>query len=265
MNWDVGRLRRSDTGGDMLARLPVMLLVAVAGCSFVFAGRPPEHPDVDEPVECSDLSLPLTDTAGALVSGYLAVDSALKIAGACEQQPPPPPSPDPAPGQWGSWSFGPFCLFDKDFYRGVALTSAIVAAAYVASAAWGYDVASSCRRAKREHAAAQRLAREEADARLREERDEEQRVVARAVARQHAIELTKQAAAAARADDCATVIAMDAQLGDSDPEYRDAVFVRDVASRSVLKRTRLRRPRVRANACVWDDDRDARSRQLCQR
>ena len=48
-------------------------------------------------------------------------------------------------------------------------------------------------------------------------------------AREHAILLGKQAGDAARAGDCATVTKLDAEVCTSDPEYRDAVFLRDVA------------------------------------
>jgi len=174
----------------------------------------------------------------ALLSGYLAADSYSRIAGACDDNPspppPPPPSPPPPPGQWGSWQFnlGTLCIFGKNFYQGAAFTSAIVAATYVASASWGYQVAYSCRRAKREHAAAV----VEAHQQIREQHEDEQRAVAKRAARERAIELTKEAAAAARAGNCEPVVSADAQLAESDPEFRDTVFVRDLGIARCLQR-----------------------------
>ncbi len=93
-----------------------------------------------------------------------------------------------------------------------ALPGVGIYAAY--GAAEGYTRADECRAAKRRGAEVAELARHKEAA---------------AASRAEAGRLWKRAAAAARADDCATVRELDPQIRDLDLEFHGVVFSRDVA------------------------------------
>jgi hypothetical protein len=96
----------------------------------------------------------------------------------------------------------------------VASVAFLIAATYALSATYGYWTRRDC------------SAGVESSARLAKERDAQDQAFAR---RQGAWSVTKQAAAAARAGDCASVNAADAQVRELDADFHATVFVRDVA------------------------------------
>jgi hypothetical protein len=111
------------------------------------------------------------------------------------------------------------------FAAGMAM-SAVISGLFVGSAVYGSSRNAECEAELDVRRAAQ------AEATARTERANEEAFAAAKAARDrkhHAIELAKQAADAARAGDCATVTTIDPQVCTLDADYRNSVFVRDVA------------------------------------
>jgi len=184
------------------ASLAALVVVALSGCSVMFATAPDDVKPGTPPV-CSGDNLAQLDTAIATFTSLVGAWFAIQIPGACSS-----------------------CFIGRDYYERVALFGAAYSALFGASAVYGYHLANRCAREKRAFAESVQAA---ADARVRQQRDAEQRTLARAARRERAIELAKKAATTARADDCATVTSVDAELRDVDVEYHDVVFARDVA------------------------------------
>ena len=108
---------------------------------------------------------------------------------------------------------------------GLAITT-LVGGLFIGSAVYGSSRNADCetelgieRAIEAESAARAARAREEAFASAKAAR----------VRKDRALELGKQAAAAARAGECATVTAIDPQLCTLDADYHDSVFVHDVS------------------------------------
>lgn len=98
----------------------------------------------------------------------------------------------------------------------------IVGTTFIVNAPDGYMRAHQCQVAKRRGAEQAALVRRKAEARAEAGR------------------LWKRSAAAARADDCATVRELDPQIRDLDLEFHDTVFARDVAIARCLASTMAR-------------------------
>jgi hypothetical protein len=178
--------------------LVVGLVLFTAGCSMIGIRAPDQVPH-DQPLECSDHSaLPYVDTAAAallLGTGGLALGaSGLGYVS-------------------GDYRHGDNALF---IMLGILIgvPTSFVGAIYAASAHHGYGAIRSCKGAHTERAI---------------ELEAEAERTRKADARAEAWTITKLAAEAARAADCAKVKELDVEVQGLDLDFHNTVFVRDVA------------------------------------
>lgn len=178
--------------------LAVALAITLTACSFAIA-RVPAEPVIGE-ADCGLLG-PIVDTAGAtaLVTWEMAREFTPDTRGL-----------DPVSGTVVVLAEG--AAFETE--NAALLMAATVVAT---SAVFGYVQFGRCQQ--------RRLAVGRERERLRQ---------TRRAAREEANRLTKLAAAAARADDCATVRRQAPDVLALDPEFYEVVFMRDVAIRRCL-------------------------------
>jgi len=190
-----------------MTRLGVATLALLNGCSFGTRGPGPKHGT--EPVQCTDDDrVLLVDALGAGLSIAIGGSALADYV-----------SYKPSPCDFVS------CPPSRSTVRNLSVAFLSLAAVYSASMVYGGHKANACRRAK-----AEEEARSAADERARRDHEEqlEREAAARRAARARAISLTKDAAAAARSGDCASVLALDRQVAAVDLEFHDVVFDRDV-------------------------------------
>ncbi len=170
-------------------------LLLAPGCSFVV--RAPLLPD--SRVDCRSAA-PVVDTMVAVT--IVAVSASVLHAA----------SQEPEQEDFGA-------AIDAAFAALPAVMALSISPVVVASAIYGYVKTAKCRRRRREGELAERVAQEAAD----------EAAATRASNREQAWTLTKGAATAARADDCAEVLRIGPRVLELDSTFHAVVFARDVA------------------------------------
>jgi hypothetical protein len=178
-----------------------LVLAVLTGCSLIHSAAGGFKPSREEPRECNHK---IPGRVDAILAVPFAIE-AIVFAGVL--------SADTHSDTRGTMA-------------GALAVSSTVAGLFIGSAVYGSSRNAECEAgleielALQAQAAAQAAReRDEAFAALKAERDK----------KLQARELGKRGNAAARADDCATVVAIDPQLCTLDADYRDTVFVKDVA------------------------------------